>query len=90
LQIVSHIRGFSTEGDFAQLVSGDWAPLDQVHEHRDHREDEQDVNESAQSVRTDHSQQPKNQEQGDDSPKQRVDLQIRLRRTPAWENPVKY
>jgi hypothetical protein len=56
-------------------VSSDWiSPLDQAHEYRDHREDEQNVNESSQSVRTDHSQQPKDQEQGDDSPKHGVIL----------------
>jgi len=56
------------------LISGDRPALNQTHEHSDYGEDEQDMNEPAQSVRADHSQQPKNQEQGDNSPKHEVVL----------------
>jgi hypothetical protein len=46
-----------------------WAPaLDQTDQNRNHSEDEQDVNESAQRVRADHAQQPENQEQNGYSP----------------------
>ena len=38
--------------------------LDDAHEHRNHRDDQQYVNKSAQGVGTDHSQEPKNQEHG--------------------------
>jgi hypothetical protein len=82
------------------LISGDGPALNQAHEYSDHREHEEDMNEPAQSVRADHSQQPKNQEQGDDSPKHGVVLSdkgaargftaIRLRRAMWWENPLKY
>jgi hypothetical protein len=81
-------------------VSSDWAPLDQAHEHRNHGKHEQDVDEPAQGVRANHSQQPQNQEQGDDSPKhgvvlsdkqQRVDLQgTGYEGRGGGENPVKY
>ena len=67
-------RRFTVAVFITPPVSSDRAPLDQAHEHRNYGKDEQDVNEPAQRVRANHSQQPQNQEQGDNSPKHGVIL----------------
>jgi hypothetical protein len=52
-----------------------WASaLDQADQNCDHRQDEQEMNKSTQCVRTDHAQQPENQQQNGYSPEHRHSL----------------
>jgi len=48
--------------------------LDQAHQHCDHCQDKQNMDETAQRVRTDHAQKPKNQQQNGYSPEHWVIL----------------
>jgi hypothetical protein len=67
------VPGFRNANITSQAVRSDnWASaLDQADQHSNHRQDEQDVNKASQRVRTDHAQQPEDQEQNSYRPEHR-------------------